>query len=193
MLFRSEHRDVMQGPTTETFIFGADLTDSESVFIVAEPRLCSAEFTGACAWLEAPPRASCSQHIGKQGPVHVVIGRSSKAEGDTKISDALIALTTRIYLEDPRAKELFGTVPVQFIQTSPCTVRVTLGSQVQDVLFPQPVTGSSTEVHLPLNRDDFYIEVSVSAPPMTDGMLTICIPSYKSLPPATAVLWEDIS
>ncbi|KAI0708689.1 hypothetical protein C8Q76DRAFT_859847 [Earliella scabrosa] len=66
-----------------------------------------------------------------------------------------------IYLDSPRAKELFETVPVQFRQTMPCTMRVTLGSQVQDVFFPLPMNGVFTEVHLSSSREDLYIELHV--------------------------------
>ena len=148
--------------TAHTCIFSADLTDSESVYLVGEPRLSSATFTGACAWLESPHSVRCSEEIGKQGPAHVILGRDPKGEGDQSIKDCVMALTTRIYLDSPRAKELFETVPVQFRQTMPCTMRVTLGSQVQDVFFPLPMNGAFTEVHLSSSREDLYIEVRAS-------------------------------
>jgi len=98
-----------------------------------------------------PPRPmSVLAQIGKSGAVVVELDEQCE----------LVAfLTSRISVEDEEVQLLFGSGAgsPQVAQVSPCVMRITIGSHMQDVVYPFPVIGSKYKLRLA--RKSLYIDV----------------------------------
>lgn len=128
-------------------IFSANLEDAQHVHVVPESCL-----------PPPPPLSSLApivpgtgpDDIGGQCPVHVELGEQ----------EAVATLTARLLVENAKAKAAFSgdtrASPI-ITQTSPCTMRVALGSQVQHLVYPTPIAGSQHKARLA--RKSSYIEV----------------------------------
>jgi hypothetical protein len=139
----------------ELSVFTAEVMDESHVYILPERPLPSR--TQVPSQTPIANRALSSQ-IGESGPAIV--------ELDTEC-EFVASLTSRVSVTSEQSKLLFGsgTTP-QIAQVSPCMMRISIGSQVQDVVYPFPIIGSQNKLRLA--RKSLYIEVG-------SGFITFCL------------------
>jgi hypothetical protein len=115
--------------------------------------------------LPQQPLASGKLQISSPFPVHPIsslpaqIGESSAAAVELDQECEMVAsLTIRVSVENQEVKILFsgGAIP-QIKQVSPCMMRLSIGSHMQDLIYPFPVIGSRNKLRLA--RKSSYIEV----------------------------------
>lgn len=135
-------------PKTDVSVFSVCLEDMQHVHVVQIPLTGAAPFPPPPG-SPAPMVSMVPLAIGRQIPVHVELGKA----------EVVAKLTARLLVENTRAKATFsGGAKPAITQTSPCTMRVSLGSQAQLLVFPVPVVGSQYKARLA--RQSSYIEVS---------------------------------
>ena len=133
-------------------IFGAKLLDKSLVHIVPEQPLPSrkSQFSSP---ISQPSTPGLSAQIGELGATTVEFDQEC---------ELVVSLTSKVSVENEEVKILFGSgATPQIAQLSPCVMRLTIGTHVQDVQYPFPVIGS--QYRLRLARKSLYVEVSVGS------------------------------
>ncbi|THH20183.1 hypothetical protein EW146_g1126 [Bondarzewia mesenterica] len=158
-------------------LFEANLLDDSAVYTLPEQPLPS-----------KAPRVSSPTSSPETYGHYAQIGRSGPAMVDLdEQCELVVSFTCRVSVEDEDVKRLFGSGSMPHIaQVSPCVMRITMGSRLQDVTYPFPVIGSQNRLRLA--RKSLYIEViaPISGPFKPDGIKLNLFPvtgSDKALNP----------
>jgi hypothetical protein len=134
-------------------LFSVNFMDETFVHVVPETSFpsISSESSHSSVSLGRPKTGVFSQ-IGESGAALVTLDEQC---------ELVKSLTARLSITDNDSAQLFseagGKVVPQIVQLSPCTIRVTLGGKIQDIVYPFPVIGSAHRLRLA--RKARYIEV----------------------------------
>jgi hypothetical protein len=131
-------------------LFSARLLDESHVHVLPQQPLASGKSQISSPFPLSPISGLLTQ-----------IGKSSVAAVELDQEYELVAsLTCRVSVENQEVKVLFsGGATPQIVQVSPCVMRLSIGSHMQDLIYPFPVIGSQNRLRLA--RKSSYIEVGI--------------------------------
>ncbi|KAJ7652134.1 hypothetical protein DFH06DRAFT_1094388 [Mycena polygramma] len=148
-------KPVVQKLGMEQSVFSANLMDEEHVYVLPQD-----PFPPSRKKPATPRPAGRVLEIGNTDPVAVELDEECELVG---------RFTSTVHVEDTDVKKLFsaGTMP-EISQVSPCVMRLAIGKNAQNVVYPIPIVGSQNRLRLA--RKSSYIEIIVPASrPFTEG------------------------